>query len=134
MNEKNNFTKKELRQFGVISAVIVTLLFGTLIPWLRGHQPPGWPFILAGVFLVTGLALPSLLGPVLRVWLKFGHVMGYINTKLILTLVFFLIFTPCAMIMKVIGRDILHRKLDKNLESYKIPSHPIKIDNMEKPF
>ena len=134
MNEKSRFTIKELRHFGIISAVIITLIFGTLMPWLKGHHPPAWPFILAGIFLATGLVLPSLLAPVLRVWLKFGHVMGYINTRLILTLVFFLIFTPCGMIMKMIGRDILDRKFDRNLKSYRIPSHPIKIDNMEKPF
>ena len=123
-----------LRSFGITFAVMVSALFGVLVPWVRGHGWPYWPWFLAGVFLVLGLLAPGILGPVYRVWMKFGHFMGRVNSAIILSIVFFLIFTPVALIMKLIGRDVLHRRLDPDAESYKVASRPLNMENFERPF
>lgn len=126
--------RRTLRSFGITSAVMVVVLFGVLVPWVRGHGWPSWPWILAGVLLIAGLLAPRILSPVYRVWMKFGHFMGRVNSAIILSVVFFLIFTPVALFMRLIGRDVLHRRLDPDAESYKVPSRPLNMENFERPF
>jgi predicted membrane protein len=126
--------KKMLRNFGLTSGVIVILLFGLLIPWLRDALWPQWPWILSAVLILTGLILPAALSPVFKVWMKFGHFMNRVNSTIILTVVFFLIFTPVGLIIRIMGRDVLHRELDQEVESYRIASENPKIEKMERPF
>ncbi len=129
-----DLSRRTLRSFGITFAVMVVGLFGVLVPWFRGHGWPRWPWILAGVFLILGLLAPWVLGPVYRVWMKFGHFMGRVNSAIILSVVFFLIFTPVALFMRLIGRDVLHRRLDPDAESYRVPSRPLNMKNFERPF
>ncbi len=134
MDPSYSTDKKTLRSFGLTSGVIVILLFGILIPWLRGFEWPAWPWILSGVLILAGLLVPGALGPVFKIWMKFGHIMGKINTTIILTVVFYVMFTPVSLIMKIIDRDVLHRKFDKNTDSYRIASEDPEIEKMERPF
>lgn len=46
-----------------------------------------------------------------RGWMKFAHVLGWVNTRIILTLVYLLIMTPLALIFKVLGKDPMNRRL-----------------------
>jgi len=129
-----DLTRRTLRNFGITSAVMVALLFGVLVPWVRDHGWPSWPWFLAVILLTLGLLAPGALGPLYRVWMKFGHLMGRVNTAIILSVVFFLLFTPVALIMKLLQRDVLHRKLDPDAESYRVPSRPLNMKNFERPF
>jgi integral membrane sensor domain MASE1 len=125
---------KTLRNFGLTSAVIVALLFGLALPWLRGHGWPLWPWYLSGAMLLTGLIAPGALRPVYRVWMKFGQFMGRVNSTIILTMVFFIIFTPVGIIMRAIRRDSLKRKLEKEHQSYRVQSEPSQRKKLERPF
>ena len=44
--------------------------------------------------------------------------MAWINTRLILFIVFYLIFTPLGLVMRLFGADLLERKIDKRKDSY----------------
>ena len=46
-----------------------------------------------------------------RGWMKFAHVLGWVNTRIILSLVYIIIMTPMALIFKVVGKDPMKRKL-----------------------
>ena len=126
--------KKELRQFGLVFATGIALIFGLFLPWLFEHPWPLWPWIVAGVFTTTALLLPPVLRPVFWLWMKFGHVLGWINTRIILGLVFFVIFTPVALLFKVLGKDALKQRLDASASSYRIVSEQPPRDRMEKPY
>ena len=65
--------------------------------------------------------------------MKIGHVLGWINTRIILGLVFFVMFAPIALLFRVFGRDPMVRRLDDN-PSYRKPSHHLPRDRIEKPF
>jgi len=51
-------------------------------------------------------------------WIKFGDIVGHINSKIIIAILFFFIFTPIALILKLLGKDLLSKKLDKNAKTY----------------
>ena len=124
----------DLRKFGLTMGVVIVLLFGLLLPWIFDHGFPLWPWIPAGAFWLTAVAAPALLAPVYRGWMRFGHVLGWINTRIILGLMFFTVFLVVAVIMKLLRKDPLSRKLDKTLNSYRVPSEVRERNHMEKPF
>ncbi len=96
---------KQERHFGYVFAGVCTIVaFWPLWPlaapnlyWLTG----------AGAFALAGLAWPRVLSPLNALWMKIGHVLGWINTRLILGLVFFLLVTPTGFVVRLLGYDPL---------------------------
>lgn len=133
MVEIKNPDRRELRNFGLISGGIVAVLFGLLLPWLFSHVSPRWAWIVAGVLGGLGLIVPVALGPVYRVWMHFGLIMGAINTRLILGVVFYLLFTPIGFVMRLFGWDPMRRRSTEG-DSYRVIRPAPQKNHMEKPF
>jgi len=125
---------RELRLFGLMMGGFIAAIFGLLIPWFWDIEFVKWPWITAAVFLFWGLAAPATLSLVFRLWMKLGAVLGWINTRLLLGLVFYLMFFPLGVMMRLFGWDAMHRKLNANALSYRIASKVAARNNMEKPF
>ncbi len=123
-----------LRRFALTTAAIIALLFGLLLPWLFAAGWPIWPWPLAAVLALWGLLAPSGLRPVYRSWMRFGLVLSRLTTPLILSLVFFLLFVPIGLAMRLFGRDPMRRRLQPEAESYREPSQPIPPDSFERPY
>ncbi len=126
--------KQELRKFGFIFATGLVLIFGLFFPWLLEKASPSWPWIVAAVFAGSALILPQILKPVFIAWMKIGHVLGWINTRIILGVVFFIIFAPVALLMRLFGSDPVHRQLDAAAKTYRINSEKLPRERMERPF
>ena len=126
--------KQELRKFGFVFAIGLILIFGLFFPWVLERPTPSWPWITGACFATTALVLPQALKPVFIVWMKIGHVLGWINTRIILGVVFFIIFAPVALFMRVLGRDPMHRQLDTTTTTYRIKSEKLPRERMERPF
>ena len=127
-------TNKELREFGLIFGVILVLLFGLLIPWVVDSDFPAWPWLTLAVTGSMAIIHPLSLKPFYQVWMLFGAIMGWINTRLILGIVFYFVFMPFGLIMKLFGKDLLSMKLDKTLTSYRVINDVQEKDDMENPF
>lgn len=126
--------KKSLREFGIITGSIVAVLFGLLLPWLFGFNYPLWPWYVLAVLAGVALVIPMALNPVYKVWMRFGLVMAWINTRIILGVVFYFVFAPVAVLLKLLGKDPMRRKLDAKIQSYRITSKHNPSNQMEKPF
>lgn len=133
MNAIAPLTPQQLRSFGLTTATIVAVLFGLLLPWLLSHAWPVWPWLLAGTLAGLGLTYPRALTPVYRVWMKFGHVMGFINTRILLGLVFYFMITPLGAFMRLFGWDPMQRRLGQGA-SYRVPSRDRHQRHFERPF
>lgn len=115
--DKKEVTKKQLRTFGIALSIFLGGI--GLIHFLKGHTPQNlWFWGASGVILLTTLLVPILIKPIYRVAIFIAHILGWINTRLILGLIFYLLFTPISIIMKIIGHDPLNRKFDKEAKSY----------------
>jgi hypothetical protein len=100
---------RELRKFGLTVGIAFAVFGG--ISWWRGHElPPRVLWTLAGLLIVPGLVAPGLLGPVQRGWMKFAGVLAHVNTRIILILMFYVVFTPIGLVMRLF-RDPLNRSL-----------------------
>ena len=121
----NGQKRKQLRQFGLMVGGVLVLI-GLWKLYQGKHETVR--FILwsvGGLLIITGSIVPKLLTPVYWIWMKLAHLLGWVNTRLLLGIIFFVIITPMAIVMKIFGRDALNRKIDKDVDSYWIPRPPI---------
>jgi hypothetical protein len=95
-----------------------------LWPLLR-HGSVSLPFLgIALGFLAVSLIAPALLGPLNRLWLKFGALLHSITSPIILGIMFFLVILPIGLIMRLLGKDFLHLRFDNSASSYWIRREP----------
>ena len=98
-------------------AVALTVVAGVV--WYRGGMQVAEALAgTAAVFLVGGAALPRALGPVYGAWMCLARVLGWINTHLLLALVFYTLFTLVGGVMRVLRHDPLQRRLDRGRSTY----------------
>ena len=124
---------KELRKFGLVTAGMLILFFDLLIPWIWDIARPVWPLYPAVILVSMALIIPAALGPVYNVWMRFAEALGWVNTRIILSVIFFVIFFPFGIIMRMFN-DPMRRKFDPAADSYRVSSNPTKPENMERPF
>jgi hypothetical protein len=127
-------TRKELRDFGLTTGIIVAVLFGVAFPWLLSRPTPWWPWILAGCLIVWALVhAPSLIF-VYKPWMRFGHIMSRITTPIILGILFFLAVLPTGLVRRLLGYDSMARRFDPDAESYRVTSKDVSEQDLEKPY
>ena len=112
-------TNKEYRNFGLIMAGFISLLFGLLFPWLFTWEFSFIPFVISTALILWSFISPKTLVILYKPWMKLGKLLGFINTRIILGIVFFAIFTPFAMVLKIMKKDAMKRQFnDKKNASY----------------
>ena len=110
--------KKNLLVFGYGLGVIAAI-FGIAGFLKHGVQPVQGVFLLCSVIFTSVTALNwQALRPGYRGWMKVAHVIGTVMTTVVLTTVFFAVFTPVAVALKVMDKDHLGRKADRTAKSY----------------
>ena len=124
---KVSIAKKQLREFGFLIGFVFPILIGWIIPAFGRHAFRGWTLWIAIPFLIIGILKPRLLFYPYKVWMALGHVLGWINSRIILGLVFLVILQPIALIMRVFSYDPL-RKKKSNRKSYRENIEYKKID------
>jgi Saxitoxin biosynthesis operon protein SxtJ len=129
----NDITKKQLRSFGfTVGGIFAVIAFWPLM--LRGEDPRGWALMIAACLLVPGAVFPRSLVWVHKVWMAAGHIMGWINTRIILGFVFYLIVTPTGLIRRWLGKDPMGRQLRPDLDSYRIVRKPRPASHLTKQY
>ncbi len=124
----------ELRRFGWLFAGFAAGIFGLILPWLLDRPMPHWPLWLGGTVFILATVLPIAIKPLYRAWMVFGGLAGWINTRIILWLLFYVLIMPIGLFMRLINKDPLKRKLDPGAESYRVVSQVQEPEHMEKPF
>lgn len=114
--DKIYLTKQELKKFGLTMGLAFLVL--GLIFFLQKKQVwlGLWP--ISFVFLMASLVIPVWLRPVYSFWMKFASILGWVNTRILLSLFFYFVLTPVGLIMKLFGKNPLDRCLQKERASY----------------
>lgn len=120
------------RIFFLIATIFFPVVFGIIFPWLLDRPFPMWPHYFAGAFILLAL-LPDRPRD-LAFWPieKVSHILGIVNQTIIMGLIFYVIFTPIAIVRRIKGSDPLRLKL-RNLPSYWVKSEDAKVD-FTKPY
>lgn len=126
---------KKLREFGLLTGAVFVLIFGLLFPWMKSSSYPMWPWILALVLGLPALIKPCVLAPVFKVWMKLGHALGWLNSRIILGIVFYGLITPMAWLMKVFGKNPLKQhERECSAHSYRLLVKRREGKHMEVPY
>lgn len=126
--------RKTLRSFGLTISLILVILFGVVLPWLRTHSLPRWPWIVGAVLSSLALISPMSIRLVYRVWMRIGLVLGFINTRIILGIIYYGLLTPMGWIMHWVKKENNFKGYDSSVSSYRLASSEKAIASMEKPF
>lgn len=127
-------SETDLRNFGYVMAGFFALFFGLLLPWWWDLKSAYWPWAVAAVFLALALAAPRLLHAPYRFWMRLGRVLEWVNTRLVLGVVFVLVFAPLGGVLRLMGKDTLQKKWDRRLTTYRVNKVSRKADHMERQF
>tara|TARA_B100001248_G_scaffold196771_1_gene151360 strand:+ start:236 stop:625 length:390 start_codon:yes stop_codon:yes gene_type:complete len=103
------------KSFGIVFFIVFLLV--ALYPLINNGDLRIWSFIIAIIFLILGLINSKVLTPLNKLWFKFGLLLGRVISPLIMGIIFFLVVTPTALIMRIIGKDLLSLKFN-NKKSY----------------
>ena len=115
---KKNIDNKILREFGFLISFVFPILIGWILPALGGHSFRIWTLFISFPALILASIRPGLLFYPYKAWMKLGYILGWINSRIILGLVFFMVLQPIAILMKLFGHDPLRIK-KSNQKSYK---------------
>ena len=104
------------RSFGIVFFIFFLIL--SLWPIFKGEEIKINLLIISILFLVLGLMKSRFLTPLNIIWFKFGILLGKFVSPIVMGIIFFLVVTPTGYIMRLIGKDLLRLKKNKNKNSY----------------
>ena len=119
---------KQLRHFAFLVGGIFLFISVWPVIW-REESVRLWALIPALILIPLGIIAPSLLRPIYKGWMAVGHVLGWVNTRLLLGILYYGLIVPMGMVMRMIGRDPMRRQYVRDTDSYRVlrqrrdPSH-----------
>jgi len=135
-NEIPELDTKGLRQFGVMLGGMLAVIFGFLLPWSwEWESQPNPVWIGIGIVVVAwALIAPDSMRSLYRTWIRVALQIGHVVNSVILAIVYFLVITPMGVVMRMMGKDPMRRKLDRNVDSYRVISKVADRDHVERPY
>jgi hypothetical protein len=126
-------TNKELRSFGLTVGGIVAAI-GLWPAVLSSGEPRWWALVIASCLLFPAALFPTSLFHIHKGWMVLGHILGWINTRIILGLVFYGVVTPIGVIRRLMGKDPMGRKCRADLDSYRIIKKPRRSSHLMRQY
>jgi len=114
--ERLRLDRQNLKKFGITLGVAFALI--SLLIFIRQKHSPAPTLIASVIFFILALAIPGILRPVYIVWMKLAFILGWINTRIVLLIFFYLVFTPIGLLLRIFGRDLLDKRVEKDKASY----------------
>jgi Saxitoxin biosynthesis operon protein SxtJ len=109
-------TKKDLRKFGITVGLALLVIAGILF-W-REKESFLYFGIVGLVLLLTGLVFPVILKPLNKAWMTLAILMGWVMTRVILTILYYLVLTPLRFLAMLFRKNFLDLTIDKSAKSY----------------
>ena len=100
------------RSFGIVFFIVFLLI--AIYPLINQEELRIWSLLISLLFLILGIINSKVLSPLNKVWFKFGIFLGKIISPIIMGIIFFFVVTPIAFLMKILKKDLLNLKYNKN--------------------
>jgi len=112
----SDINKPSERSFGIVFSIVFLIV--ALYPLTSFQDFYLWALIVSVIFLLLAFVAPKTLATPNKLWFKFGILLGSIIAPIVMALVYFLTVLPTGLVMRLLGKDLLRQKLDKNAKSY----------------
>ena len=114
----SNFPVEESspKSFGIVFSIVFLIV--SLYPLTNFKGISIWALIVSIIFLLLAFLAPKILTLPNKLWFKFGILLGSIIAPIVMAFVYFATVLPIGLIMRLLGKDLLNQKLDKNSKSY----------------
>ena len=125
--------KKDIRSFGITFGIILLVI--SLLLFYYDNETYKNVAIIAVIFIGFGLIIPILLKPIYIIWMIFAVILGWVMTRFILSIIFYLVMTPIGLITRFLGEDFLAlKKIDSSSYWNQRDSRIEKSQDYEKQF
>ena len=118
------------KSFGILFFIVFFLI--AIWPILSNETIRIWALIISVVFFILGIINSKILTPLKKGWIKLGEILGRIVAPIVMGFIFFIIITPIGIFMRLIGKDLLNTKFNKN-KSYWI-KRAKNVETMKRQF
>ena len=124
---------RKLRSFGLIVAAgfAIIALWPTVF---RGQNPRMGALALSVVLSAMAFVFPPALKPFHRVLMSIGETLGWVNSRIILSVVYYVLIVPIGAIRRMTGKDAMRRKFEPAAETYKIPRSRRPASHMQRQY
>ena len=104
------------KSFGVVFSIVFSIV--ALYPLINSEGLRIWALVVSIIFFLLAFIAPKVLVFPNKLWFKFGLLIGSIVAPIVMAFVYFVTVLPTGLIMRLLGKDLLKQKLDKNAKSY----------------
>ena len=119
---KNNIKIGSNKSFGIVFFIFFLII--SIYPLINGSDLRVSLLIISIIFLILGLLNSKILTPLNKLWFKFGILLGKIVSPIVMGMVFFAVVTPISLIMKILKKDLLNIKRNKDASYWILKSEP----------
>ena len=99
------------RSFGLVFCIVFLLI--AFYPLINQEEIRIWSVLISLLFLILGIINSKILTPLNKVWFKFGIFLGKLISPVVMGIIFFLVVTPIAFLMRMLNKDLLNLKFNK---------------------
>ena len=104
------------KSFGIVFSIVFLIV--ALYPLITSEGLRIWALVVSIIFFLLAFLAPKILVLPNKLWFKFGLLIGSIVAPIVMAFVYFVTVLPTGLIMRLLGKDLLKQKLDKNAKSY----------------
>jgi len=109
-------TKKDLRKFGLTVGGVLLIIAALLFYFEKSSAI--YFAVIGGLLFIAGIFIPHILKPFNKIWMGLAIVLGFFMSRLILTVLFYLVLTPISFIARIVGKKFMILKYDKSVQTY----------------
>lgn len=109
-------SNNDLKKFGILIGIILITIGCFLL--FKEHILTQNFIIIGSLFLIVGFLLPLILKPIYLIWMTFAVILGWFMTRVILSFLFYILMTPIGLIGRIVGKDFIDTKNNKEKSSY----------------
>ena len=107
----DNIKTSSNRSFGIVFFIVFILI--AFYPLINQGEIRIWSVLISLLFLILGIINSKILTPLNKVWFKFGIFLGKLISPIVMGIIFFLVVTPIAFLMRMLNKDLLNLKFNK---------------------
>ena len=131
---KQAASMKELRSFGLLVGGVFSVI-GLWPMVIHGTSLRLWAVGVGGLLIASGGLVPHVLEPLYKGWMWIGHILGWINTRILLGIVFYGLITPIGIVFRLIGKDTpMRQAFSEESPTYRVTRQPRPRSHMKFQF